>query len=174
MAVPADRKVVQDVLSGLIGRELALSFERFSTDVLPSDVINRFKDVEGKVNRMSRNQMIGLVWGVVSNAKDLGKRDKKDKDLPKKMDNVLDFMNALAKAARKLGLKVAQLVDYRVRIPPGGKHGALVETVITWRTGPRTEAFSTLGVDSDQMAAAVIATEKMLNLVASRAAAQRS
>jgi len=57
-------------------------------------------------------------------------------------------------------------VDFKVRIPPGGKTGALVETVITWRMGKRGEPFSTLAVDSDQVAAAVIATEKMLNLVA--------
>ncbi len=82
------------------------------------------------------------------------------------------FMKALAKAARRHGLALPELVDYKVRIPPGGKTGALVETVITWKGGPRALPFSTLGVDSDQLAAAVIATEKMLNLVASRAPAR--
>jgi D-citramalate synthase len=77
-------------------------------------------------------------------------------------------MQALARAARRLSLPMPELVDYKVRIPPGGKTGALVETVITWKSG-RATPFSTLGVDSDQLAAAVIATEKMLNLVASRA-----
>jgi D-citramalate synthase len=77
------------------------------------------------------------------------------------------FMRALAKAARKQKLEVATLLDYKVRIPPGGKSGALVETMITWRM-PRKEPFTTRGVDSDQMVAAVMATEKMLNLVASR------
>ncbi len=76
------------------------------------------------------------------------------------------FMQALARAARGFGLKLPQLTDYQVRIPPGGKTGALVETLITWRSGPRSEPFSTRAVDSDQLAAAVIATEKMLNLVA--------
>jgi D-citramalate synthase len=52
-----------------------------------------------------------------------------------------------------------------VRIPPTGRTGALVETVITWRKETRSRPFSTLGVDSDQVAAAVIATEKMLNLI---------
>lgn len=80
------------------------------------------------------------------------------------------FMNALKKAAKRLGLEVPRLADFRVRIPPGGRTGALVETVITWRPEDREEAgFSTLGVDSDQLAAAVIATEKMLNAVAPRA-----
>jgi hypothetical protein len=75
------------------------------------------------------------------------------------------FMKALAKACRKFDIKMPQLVDYSVRIPPTGKTGALVETVITWRKESRSRPFSTLGVDSDQVAAAVIATEKMLNLI---------
>lgn len=79
------------------------------------------------------------------------------------------FMRALAKAARRFRLAVPELADYKVRIPPGGRTGALVETVITWKGGAGRESFSTLGVDSDQLAAAVIATEKMLNVVAGRA-----
>jgi D-citramalate synthase len=82
------------------------------------------------------------------------------------------FMKALAKACRKFDLKLPQLVDYSVRIPPGGKTGALVEAVITWRKEARSQPFSTLGVDSDQLAAAVIATEKMLNLVAAAEASE--
>jgi D-citramalate synthase len=85
------------------------------------------------------------------------------------------FMNALKKAARKFRLAVPRLADYRVRIPPGGRTGALVETVITWRSGKDEDgSFTTLGVDTDQLAAAVIATEKMLNAVAAgRAAASK-
>jgi (R)-citramalate synthase len=78
------------------------------------------------------------------------------------------FMKALTRAARQNGVKVPALVDYKVRIPPGGKSEALVETVITWRRSARSAPFSTRGVDPDQLAAAVIATEKMLNLVAGR------
>ncbi|MFL2935090.1 MAG: alpha-isopropylmalate synthase regulatory domain-containing protein [Myxococcota bacterium] len=83
------------------------------------------------------------------------------------------FMNALKKAARKFDIPVPQLADFKVRIPPGGRTGALVETQVSWRTGKGNpsfqsnlgETFTTIGVDSDQLAAAVIATEKMLNLV---------
>ncbi len=83
------------------------------------------------------------------------------------------FMNALKKCVRKFGIDVPKLEDFRVRIPPGGRTGALVETVITWRRDgllrraqPASEdSFSTIGVDSDQMAAAVIASEKMLNAI---------
>ncbi|MFP6685537.1 MAG: alpha-isopropylmalate synthase regulatory domain-containing protein [Polyangiaceae bacterium] len=86
------------------------------------------------------------------------------------------FMNALKKAAKALSIDVPVLADYRVRIPPGGRTGALVETTITWSiqatssSGRRKteDTFSTLGVDSDQLAAAIIATEKMLNAVATR------
>ena len=88
------------------------------------------------------------------------------------------FMNALKKAAKRFQLDVPMLADYRVRIPPGGRTTALFETHVSWRIEhpvagrkkPRTETFSTLGVDSDQLAAAVIATEKMLNAVAVRKA----
>lgn len=77
------------------------------------------------------------------------------------------FMNAIRKAAKKLQLEVPRLVDFRVRIPPGGRTTALVETVITWKAeADAGDNFTTLGVDSDQLAAAVIATEKMLNAVA--------
>ncbi len=86
------------------------------------------------------------------------------------------FMNALKKAVRAFEIEIPALADYRVRIPPGGRTGALVETTITWQVDsssvslrrPAGESFTTLGVDSDQLAAAVIATEKMLNAVVSR------
>ena len=48
-----------------------------------------------------------------------------------------------------------------------------METLITWRSDAHAEGtFSTLGVDSDQLAAAVIATEKMLNALAAQAKAR--
>ena len=79
------------------------------------------------------------------------------------------FMNALKKAVKQFKWTLPRLDDFRVRIPPGGRTTALVETVISWRPDDREEeTFSTLGVDSDQLAAAVIATEKMLNAIARR------
>jgi D-citramalate synthase len=84
------------------------------------------------------------------------------------------FMNALKKAMKRFRIPVPRLDDFRVRIPPGGRTGALVETVITWKSDADDEGtFSTLGVDSDQLAAAVEATEKMLNAVATRSKARR-
>jgi D-citramalate synthase len=83
------------------------------------------------------------------------------------------FMNAVKKAAKHFELEVPRLEDFRVRIPPGGRTGALVETTITWRRElprgrggkPHYESVTTCGVDSDQLASAVIATEKLLNLL---------
>lgn len=79
------------------------------------------------------------------------------------------FMRALAKAVKPFALTLPRLADYRVRIPPGGHTGALVQTVITWQgEGGEDGTYSTLAVDSDQLAAAVLATEKMLNALAMR------
>ncbi len=80
------------------------------------------------------------------------------------------LMRAVTSAVRVFRLTLPRLEDFRVRIPPGGRTEALVETLITWRHAGKGEGtFSTLGVDPDQLAAAVIATEKMLNAVAVRA-----
>ncbi len=73
------------------------------------------------------------------------------------------FMGALKKIfVDRLNLELPKLDDYEVRIPPGGKTDALVETKITWRN---ETLFCTSGVDSDQVMAAIKATEKMLNIV---------
>ncbi len=76
------------------------------------------------------------------------------------------FMRALKEAVTQYGIEVPRLADYRVRIPPGGRTEALVETRISWGDDAAGGSFSTIGVDSDQTAAAVIATEKMLNIIA--------
>jgi len=71
------------------------------------------------------------------------------------------FMQALKSIEAQLGLKIPKLVDYEVRIPPGGKTDALVETTIKWENGLKTR-----GVDSDQLSAAIQATEHALNMTA--------
>ncbi|MDO8647953.1 MAG: alpha-isopropylmalate synthase regulatory domain-containing protein [Candidatus Diapherotrites archaeon] len=71
------------------------------------------------------------------------------------------FMKALEKISEKAGFLVPELLDYEVRIPPGGRTDALVETTINWNL--KGKAFATIGVDSDQLIAAVKATERMLN-----------
>ncbi|MDR0932924.1 MAG: hypothetical protein LBM70_07905 [Victivallales bacterium] len=73
------------------------------------------------------------------------------------------FMRALRKCMKTFQLTLPKLLDYEVRIPPGGKTDALVEATITWALPGKNIA--TTGIDSDQIVAAISATEKMLNLL---------
>ncbi|WP_121327473.1 MULTISPECIES: alpha-isopropylmalate synthase regulatory domain-containing protein [unclassified Flavobacterium] len=74
------------------------------------------------------------------------------------------FMNALSKIYKSKKLTLPKLIDYAVRIPPGSSSDALCETIITWTNNGKE--FKTRGLDSDQTVAAIIATQKMLNVVA--------
>ena len=73
------------------------------------------------------------------------------------------FMNALKKIYSKKNIELPELTDYSVRIPPGGKTDALCETIITWKE--KNKYLKTRGLDSDQTVSAIIATQKMLNLI---------
>ena len=73
------------------------------------------------------------------------------------------FMNTLKKIYAERGMELPKLTDYAVRIPPGSNSDALCETVITWDTGKKT--FKTRGLDSDQTVSAIVATQKMLNII---------
>ena len=73
------------------------------------------------------------------------------------------FMNALAKIYKTKKMTLPKLIDYAVRIPPGSSSDALCETIITWTN--EGKEFKTRGLDSDQTVAAIIATQKMLNVV---------
>ena len=75
------------------------------------------------------------------------------------------FMQALKTIEKPLGFTLPKLLDYEVRIPPGGKTDALVETTIKWEGGMKTR-----GVHSDQLAAAIQATEHAINMIALRSA----
>jgi len=72
------------------------------------------------------------------------------------------FMNVIKKIYKRLRKPLPRLIDYAVTIPPGGKTDAFVETVITWMG---ENEFRTRGLDSDQTAAAIKATMKMLNII---------
>ncbi|MDR7131120.1 D-citramalate synthase [Algoriphagus sp. 4150] len=74
------------------------------------------------------------------------------------------FMRAVKKIYKSRKRQLPKLIDYHVSIPPGGKTDAFVETVITWDYG---KIFKTKGLDPDQTVAAMMATEKMLNIVES-------
>lgn len=74
------------------------------------------------------------------------------------------FMRAIKAIYKSLNKQLPKLVDYSVSIPPGGKTDAFVETVVTWDYG---KIFKTKGLDPDQTVAAMMATEKMLNILES-------
>jgi D-citramalate synthase len=73
------------------------------------------------------------------------------------------FMNAVKKILKRHQMSCPDLVDYEIRIPRSGKTDALTEAVITWKIEERR--LQTIGVDGDQVMAAVNATLKMLNLL---------
>lgn len=73
------------------------------------------------------------------------------------------FMQALKSIYDRLNKKLPQLKNYKISIPPGGRTDAFVETIITWQLDDWT--FKTRGFESDQQAAAITATLKMLNLL---------
>ena len=73
------------------------------------------------------------------------------------------FMRALRSLESTLKFKIPKLIDYAVRIPPGGKTDALVETTITWEGGLKTR-----GVNSDQLVAAIMATSHAINIFATQ------
>lgn len=73
------------------------------------------------------------------------------------------FMQALKSIYDRLGKRLPQLLNYKISIPPGGRTDAFVETIITWGIDDRQ--FKTRGFESDQQAAAITATLKMLNLL---------
>ena len=74
------------------------------------------------------------------------------------------FVKAMRKALKGKNISFPKLLDFEQRIPPGGKTDALVEASIMWDI-PGGKPLRTIGVDSDQVVAAIIATEKMLNQV---------
>jgi D-citramalate synthase len=73
------------------------------------------------------------------------------------------FVKALQKVFKKNKISFPQLEDYEVRIPAGGKTDALVECKIIWKRGNRR--IETIGVSTDQIDAAIKATEKMVNVI---------
>ena len=74
------------------------------------------------------------------------------------------FMDALRKILDGINLELPELLDYAIRIPKGGKVGALTECTITWDVaGSRGRKLRTRGVHANQVYAAVLATLRMVN-----------
>ena len=90
-----------ECLAGLIGRELAISFSRYSCPVKPKDIIeDGVKRYESKMKKLSRNQMAGLMWGIVAFAK----RRIEEEDV---IDVCVDFADFLVQHADDKDIVVA-------------------------------------------------------------------
>ncbi len=74
------------------------------------------------------------------------------------------FIDALKKILAQINFELPELVDYAIRIPKGGKPGALTECTIIWDVeGARGRKLRTRGVHANQVYAAVLATLRMVN-----------
>lgn len=72
------------------------------------------------------------------------------------------FISAMKKVLDEDGFVFPELVDFELRIPPGGKTSALTECSVTWADGD--EQFTTRGVNTNQVLAGIGATLRMINL----------
>jgi len=73
------------------------------------------------------------------------------------------FIGAMKKVLDKEKFSFPELVDYQLRIPPGGKTNALTECSVTW-VDDQGEQLTTRGVNANQVLAGIGATIRMINL----------
>ena len=82
--------VKRAVLAGLIGQALSLQYDQFTCEVTPKDIMSQGLDgLKKKLIGLSRNQQVGLVWGLTASAKQADKTKKL-------MTNVINYMEWLA------------------------------------------------------------------------------
>jgi D-citramalate synthase len=124
------------------------------SDVLGEAVVHKIKLLDFSLSISSKNSPVAKITLEINS--------KKYEESASGDGQYDAFMKALTKIYDKLDKKLPKLINYIVRIPPGGKTDALVETVITWQNDA---TFKTKGVDSDQTTAAIKATLNMLNRV---------
>jgi len=155
---PADLKMVTDRVI-----ELADMKESVTSEDLPYIISDVLKSESVSQHIKIQNYAISHALGLRPMATVCIEIDGQKFEESSSGDGQYDaFMNALRHIYHKQNKQFPALIDYAVTIPPGGKTDALVETLITWRMG---REFKTRGLDSDQTAAAIKATVKMLNIV---------
>jgi len=89
------------VLAGLLGWELATSYSRYNCPVRPDMVIKQgVKSLEGKLAKLNRNQLTGLMWGLASKLKNKVDEEKEGKI-------ALDFVRWMCKHANDKDIAVA-------------------------------------------------------------------
>ena len=72
------------------------------------------------------------------------------------------FISAMTKVLDKDKFVFPELVDFELRIPPGGQTSAFTECIVTWEDG--ADHFTTRGVNANQVLAGIGATIRMINL----------
>ena len=72
------------------------------------------------------------------------------------------FISAMKKVLDKNEFVFPELVDFELRIPPGGQTSAFTECIVTWEDGD--DHFTTRGVNANQVLAGIGATIRMINL----------
>lgn len=143
--------------------ELGDCKETVTIDDLPYIVADVLKSKSISDRIKIRNYVISLSKGLQPTASVIIDIDEDNYQANAVGDGQYDaFMNALKKIFKRLDKPFPKLLNYSVSIPPGGRSDALVETVITWRLN---REFKTRGLETDQTSAAIIATEKMLNII---------
>lgn len=91
----------KECFSGLIGRELAISFEQHSCPVKPADLIkNGVKHYSRTLSSLQRNQLTGVMWGLVGHTK-----SRIDEDSI--ANTCLDFAEFMAKNVNDKDIVVA-------------------------------------------------------------------
>jgi len=89
------------VIAGLVGREVATAYLRYSCPVRPRELIQHGVDhYKGKLVSLNRNQLTGLMWGLVSFLK--GKVDDE-----KNAKVAMDFAKFMAKEGKDKDVAVA-------------------------------------------------------------------
>ena len=95
------KQAVLECYSGLIGRDLAISFMKYSCPVKPIDLIkNGVVKYEKELEKLQRNQLCGLMWGLVSYSKNRIESDTI-------ANTCLDFAKYMVKSNKENDLVVA-------------------------------------------------------------------
>jgi len=154
------RKVLQRVVSLGDSKETITADDLpfIIADVLESNDYQHIKLVECQIHsQYEKNSEVNLV--VEINGTDYAECGKGN-------GGYAAFIDALKKIMQLQNFELPELLDYSVRIPRGGKTGALTECTITWageHGGKAGKNLRTRGVHSNQVYAAVEATLRMIN-----------
>jgi len=105
------QEAIMEVYAGLVGRDLALSFTKYSCPVKPSDILrDGVQKYVAPLNKLQRNQLCGLVWGLVASSK-----NKIDQDA---ISNVCaDFAQYVMDREKDLAVAFCRALINDVNIP---------------------------------------------------------